>query len=292
MKLEILTILENAAWITILVDQAGDIQLANHVARSWLGIGPFSRPNLKSFLTPGGSEPLSPEIVCESSCNKSIRIELKSKSNKSETFLCLGSRIHVEGEKLTILQLLPSDFQPPSPPTPPALPNPIAIVPNVASLTPDNPSALKQKLDCALQLTRTVALDFNNALTGILGHVSYLLAKTEPNHPWRNALVEVEKSAEKAAEVAYDLAAFSREEKDSHLTNSANINDVVRQTIELVRKNAPPTIQWISRLEQSVYSATFDEAKIQQAVFKVLENAIQALGTQGTINVTTKNCDV
>ena len=32
--------------------------------------------------------------------------------------------------------------------------------------------AHKQKLDCALQLARTVALDFNNALTSILGHTS------------------------------------------------------------------------------------------------------------------------
>ena len=62
--------------------------------------------------------------------------------------------------------------------------------------------AHKQKLDCALQLARSVALDFNNALTSILGHASLLLSKAEAGHPWRNSLGEIEKSAAKAAEIA------------------------------------------------------------------------------------------
>jgi hypothetical protein len=53
-----------------------------------------------------------------------------------------------------------------------------------------------QKLERALQLTRTVALDFNNALTGILGHTSLVLSQIEPNHPWRASLLEVGKSSQ------------------------------------------------------------------------------------------------
>jgi hypothetical protein len=34
-----------------------------------------------------------------------------------------------------------------------------------------------------LQLARSVSLDFNNALTSILGHTSLLLAKVESNNP-------------------------------------------------------------------------------------------------------------
>src|SRR5258705_2001104 len=72
----------------------------------------------------------------------------------------------------------------------------------------------KQKLDCAMQLTRTVALDFNNALTTILGHASYVIGQMENNQKWRFSLGEIEKAAEKAAEIANDLASFSLEEKD------------------------------------------------------------------------------
>ena len=84
--------------------------------------------------------------------------------------------------------------------------------------------ALKQKLDCALQLARTVALDFNNALTSILGHTSLVLSKMEPTHPWRASLIEVEKSAAKAAEIANDLGTFSRQEKEARAQAAGNLN--------------------------------------------------------------------
>jgi nitrogen-specific signal transduction histidine kinase len=80
----------------------------------------------------------------------------------------------------------------------------------------------KQRLDCALQLTRTVALDYNNVLTGILGHTSLLLAQMEVTHPWRASLIEVEKAAEKAAEITHHLATFSRQEKEDRGHASGN----------------------------------------------------------------------
>ena len=67
---------------------------------------------------------------------------------------------------------------------------------------PETSLAQKQKLECALQLARTVSLDFNNALTGVLAHTSLLLGKAEPEHPWRHSLLEVEKAAARAAEIA------------------------------------------------------------------------------------------
>jgi PAS domain-containing protein len=88
-----------------------------------------------------------------------------------------------------------------------------ATLPATAAAAVEASLAHKQKLDCALQLARSVALDFNNALTSILGHASLLLSKAEAGHPWRSSLNEIEKSAAKAAEIANDLAAFSRQEK-------------------------------------------------------------------------------
>ena len=54
----------------------------------------------------------------------------------------------------------------------------------------------KQKLDCALQMARTVALDFNNALTSILGHafVSNLLP-SEYRRPWQLVWIGIEADA-------------------------------------------------------------------------------------------------
>lgn len=150
----------------------------------------------------------------------------------------------------------------------------------------------KQKLDCALQLTRTVALDFNNALTSVLGHTSLILRKLPADSPWRNSLVEVEKSAEKAAEIAHDLAVFSRQEKDTKAQVAGNLNDLLRNGVESFRSLAGNGVEWKLHLESKLYTANFEEGKMQQAVMKVLENAVQAVGKQGRITVVTRNRDV
>ena len=150
-------------------------------------------------------------------------------------------------------------------------------------------AAQRQKLECALQLARTVSLDFNNALTGILGHTSLVLSKMEPSNPWRNSLMEVERAAQKAAEIAQDLAAFSRQETDARAQTPGNLNAVLSRTVESFQKPGAPSIIWTHHLEKRLFTVNFDEAKIQQAFLKVLENAVEAVGPEGRITVRTHN---
>ena len=79
-----------------------------------------------------------------------------------------------------------------------------------------------------------MALDFNNALTSILGHTSLILGKMEPPHPWRSSLIEVEKSAEKAAEVAADLAAFSRQLKKQGRRGQLKMSEIYSLIYETI----------------------------------------------------------
>jgi len=165
--------------------------------------------------------------------------------------------------------------------------------PEKAPNAPMDPAQVhKQKLDCALQLTRTVALDFNNALTSVLGHTSLILRKLPADSPWRGSLLEVEKSAEKAAEIAHDLAVFSRQEKDTKAQVAGNLNDLLRNGVESFRGLAGEAVEWKLHLESKLYTANFEEGKMQQAVLKVLENAVQAVGKQGRVNVVSRNRDV
>ncbi len=153
-------------------------------------------------------------------------------------------------------------------------------------------AAHKQKLDCALQLARTVALDFNNALTSILGHSSLLLGKIPADHPWRNSLVEIEKSASKAAEIAHDLAAFSRQEKESRTQAAGNLNLMLQRAVDAFRTPDHVRISWVLQLEKKIFAAVFDEAKIQQAFVKILENAVESFTGEGQITVQTRNLEL
>ena len=134
---------------------------------------------------------------------------------------------------------------------------------------------LRQKLDCALQLARTVSLDFNNALTSILGHTSLLLGKTDPGHPWRHSLIEVEKSAARAAEIAGELQTFSRQEKETRRQPPGNLSAVVSRCVDFFRNAPVSKINWKVQAESDLFGARFDEAKVQQALTKILENAAE-----------------
>ena len=172
---------------------------------------------------------------------------------------------------------------------PPPAPAPGA--PEVKPAATDvNGQILKQKLDCALQLARTVSLDFNNALTSILGHTSFLLSKAEPGHPWRHSLMEVEKSAAAAAEVANELQIFSRQEKETRRLPLANLNVIVNRCVDFFRNANGEKVSWKLQLEKSLFGVRFDEAKLQQALTKLLENAVEALPDgKGQISVQTRD---
>jgi two-component system cell cycle sensor histidine kinase/response regulator CckA len=193
-----------------------------------------------------------------------------------------------EGQSLFVLQLLAPPPSPPSPPAVEARPDPA-----LAAATGELSIAQKQKLECALQLTRTVALDFNNALTSILGHTSLLLGRMESNHPWHSSLMEVEKSAARAAEIANDLAAFSRQEKEERKQSAGNLNQLLEHVADLFKDAAADKIACSLQLARKLYVARFDEAKMQQAFVKVLENAFQSFGDRpGTVTIQSRNLDL
>jgi signal transduction histidine kinase/ActR/RegA family two-component response regulator/PAS domain-containing protein len=153
-------------------------------------------------------------------------------------------------------------------------------------------SVQRQKLDCALQLARSVALDFNNALTSILGHTSLLLSKSPADHPWRASLVEIEKSADKAAEVAADLASFSLQEKDARVQVPGNLNTLLERTVEALQSSLARPVVISRHLERRLFTANFDEAKMQQALVRILENALEAVPADGKVTVETRNMEL
>jgi two-component system, cell cycle sensor histidine kinase and response regulator CckA len=272
--------LENAGWPALLLDGAATICRANPAAIRLFGPAlDGATPLLSAIWSPENSS--SPEQFLaqwERSPSPSVLLKLRSKGGSSvalQTSICSFLK---DSQKLFLLQFLPETPNPPSAPADPM---------DETSL------AQKQKLECALQLARTVALDFNNALTSILGHTSLVLSHLEANHPWRGSLLEIEKSAAKAAEIANDLGMFSRQEKEPRGQMAGNLNLLAQRTVELFqRQTAGVSIDWNLLLEKRPFTSRFDEAKMQQALVRILENALEAVNGHGRIAVQTRNVEL
>jgi signal transduction histidine kinase len=296
MKLDFAFVLEQAGWPAFLVDDSGMIRRANQSAVQVLGNIMESEPSLAASIWTNENPWTAEEFLShlEKSSLTETQLTFRTRGGTTACFSTYVCPFHKEGNKYRLFQLFPHipHLQPET--APPAAvtttpTTPITAPAATPAATVDTNTAQKQKLDCALQLIRTVSLDFNNALTTILGHSSLILSRLEPGHPWRNALLQIERSAEKGAEIAQDLADFSRPEKDARAQAPGNLNAVLRNTVDLFQGANQAGITWNVQLEKRLYTVTFDEAKIQQALSRVIENAIEAVQNQGEITVRTLN---
>ena len=276
MNLDQFFILEQARWPVLLVEGTGRISKLNSAAAHLFGASTGGGSALLSAIW-SKENPNSAEQFLASSHNGEaiiLKFRINSQTERAySTAVTYGSR---EGERCFIFQLMRE-------------------VTVTAQPSVEAGLAHKQKLDCALQLTRSVALDFNNALTTILGHTSLLLSRIAADHPWRPSLVEIEKSAGKAAETANDLASFSRQEKDAKVQTASNVNTILQRTADLFRSPEYQGITFVFDLQRKLYTVNLDEAKMQQAFIKIIENSIQAIqgaGSSGSVTISSKNVNL
>ena len=299
MKLDSGFELDNAAWPAFLVDDSGIVRHANQAAVNTFGTVMEGEPSLSASVWSPKTDMTPEEFLAKSERSSApmTLLEFRVKGGATTQFNTYVCSLFRDGQKFFLFQLFYASA-------------PRVIEPGPAfeseeegqskfksgdtdlqtgAFSFEASAAQKQKLDCALQLARTVALDFNNALTSVLGHTSLVLSKMEPSNPWRNSLMEVEKAAQKAAEIAQDLAAFSRQEKDPHAQTPGNLNNILRRAVELFQKPGSANILWTLQLEKQLFTVNFDEAKMQQGFMKVLENAVEAVGKEGRITLRTHN---
>ncbi|HEX7862566.1 MAG TPA: ATP-binding protein [Verrucomicrobiae bacterium] len=292
MKPETVFALENASWPALLVDASGNIRAASKGAKESFGAAMTAGATVGKTIWSKENDQSAEEFFAgfDSGANYSSILRFKGSDGSTssyQTHIC-SAHDPVDRTTLFLLQMFKPEIST-VPLLPTSAPSPR---PSEGHTVMEASVAQKQKLDCAMQLIRTVALDFNNALTSILGHASLLLAKSDQKNPLRSSLVEIEKSAQKAAEVANDLAAFSRQDKDTRSLASGNLNDVLRRTLDIFKEKQPETIQWKIDLQSRVYGAKFEEPKMQQVLVKIFENAVEAMDSFGTVYSSTRNLDL
>ena len=278
--------LEDAEWPALLVKKNGNIVRANRSAVQIFGSNIEKEGALLITFWSQENKESAVQFLHLPTHHEGVAIRFHLKSGVTAGFM---TQCCPAGKEDCLVQLFKEiSVAPTTTSAPVAAPMPTTG----ASGTPAEIAlAHKQKLDRALQLARSVSLDFNNALTSILGHTSLILSKVDANNPWRNSLVEIEKSVAKATEIANDLAAFSRQEKDSRVQMAGNLNVILERTVDLFRTEHK-SITWSLQFERKLFTVNVDESKMQQAFVKILENAIQVVKTDGRISVQTRNLEL
>jgi two-component system, cell cycle sensor histidine kinase and response regulator CckA len=144
-----------------------------------------------------------------------------------------------------------------------------------------------QKMEAIGQLAGTIAHDFNNILTVLIGSANLLQSATGNNHPMREYVEQILAVSEKAAGLTKSLLLFSRKQKTT--VSLVNLNDTVRKTGELLPRLLPENIELRVFLSATEATVMADPTQFDQVLFNLASNARDALPGGGTIVIETSN---
>jgi two-component system cell cycle sensor histidine kinase/response regulator CckA len=133
-----------------------------------------------------------------------------------------------------------------------------------------------QRLETLGLLASGVAHDFNNVLTGILGHVTYLKA--------------IEEGARKATSISQQILSFSKIDP-AEATCEVDLGDLTARTVSLLRGAISPEFQLQFKAPPKPLCLLGVEGRVAQIIVNLAINARDALASGGHIEIEVRLCD-
>ena len=150
--------------------------------------------------------------------------------------------------------------------------------------------AQAQKMEAVGRLAGGVAHDFNNLLTAIRGFAELHLTEHPPSDPGREDLLEIERAAERAAQLTSGLLAFSRR-ADVH-PGPLDLAQVASDAVVLLRRLVGEHIVILLDAASEVPCVLADPVQIEQVLLNLAANARDAMPAGGELRITVKSASI
>ncbi len=144
-----------------------------------------------------------------------------------------------------------------------------------------------QKMEAIGQLSGGIAHDFNNILQAILGFSELLLKQLKKDSLEHQNALEVQKAAQRAAEMTRQLLAFSRKQPVDR--KRTNLNAAIRDTEVLLQLLLGDQIKLIFEPNPALHEIYADHGQLTQIIMNLAINARDAMPAGGHLTVTTEN---
>ncbi|SFP37824.1 hybrid sensor histidine kinase/response regulator [Sphingomonas rubra] len=144
------------------------------------------------------------------------------------------------------------------------------------------------KMQAVGQLAGGVAHDFNNILTGILGHCDLMLMRHSPGDSDYDDIQQVRTNANRAASLTRQLLAFSRQQ--TLRPQILQLPDVVSEVSSLLQRVIGEKVRLDVSHGRALAPVRADPGQMEQVVVNLAVNArdaILATGTSGTLTINT-----
>jgi signal transduction histidine kinase len=143
-----------------------------------------------------------------------------------------------------------------------------------------------QKLEALGQMAATMAHDFGNLLTPILGNLQ-LLEKQVDDPRSRSRINSALAGAKRGEKLVRSLMAFARREPSPMTT--IDVNQTIRPMEELLTQSLGTTGKVIFNLAPDTWPARADASQLEAAILNLVVNARDAMTADGTVRISTMN---
>ncbi len=142
-----------------------------------------------------------------------------------------------------------------------------------------------QKMEAVGQLAGGIAHDFNNILTAVIGHAGLALAALPSEHPAREDIQGVQKSAERAARLVRQLLTFAR--RQIGRPQLVNIDALVADIGPMLRRLIGENIELVILPGAGSNQVRVDPHQFEQVLVNLVVNARDAMPAGGELTLAT-----
>ncbi|NCB38466.1 MAG: response regulator [Erysipelotrichia bacterium] len=143
-----------------------------------------------------------------------------------------------------------------------------------------------QKMESVGRLAGGVAHDFNNMLGAIIGYVELAQSQNLPQ-PVVAYVKEIEKAAQRSAELTRQLLTFAR--KQPITPRSIDVNESVENVLNMLHRLIGEDIDLIWRPGSALWRVKMDSAQLDQILANLCVNARDAIKGVGKVVIETAN---
>ncbi len=145
--------------------------------------------------------------------------------------------------------------------------------------------AQASKMQAIGQLAGGVAHDFNNILTGILGHCDLMLMRHTPGDSDYDDIQQIRNNSNRAAALTRQLLAFSRQQ--TLRPQILQLPDVVSEISNLLKRLLGETVTLEVKHGRNLGPVRADPGQLEQVIVNLAVNARDAMPRGGTLTIQT-----
>ena len=147
-----------------------------------------------------------------------------------------------------------------------------------------------QKIEAIGQLAGGVAHDFNNVLMAVMSYGALIQMNVTESHPVKNYSLEIQKAAERGANLTRQLLAFSRRQVLTPKT--LDLNQAILRMEDMLQRLIGQHIELKAVYAPDLGLVQADPGQIEQVLMNLAVNARDAMPRGGKLVIETKNLEL